>query len=341
MTASLETLLIDRLTAGLPRSRSQLNRPHESDAELVRLPDGSVLAVTTDGVVEEIETGLYADPYLAGWMAVAVNASDLAAVGASPLGIVVCETLPRGAEESLLAAVQRGLAESAAAHALPVLGGDTNEGARMQLVGTALGLIEGGAPLTRVGARPGERVYATGPLGLGSAFAFARMQRTGGEPPFRPLARLKAGQALRGVASACMDTSDGAIATLDELGRLNGVGFRLTTDVRTLLHPAALALAREAQLPPWFLLAGPHGEFELLFTVAEGREEALRSASASAGFTPLLLGEVIGGSGIELTDGRGPLQLDGGKVRNLFEESGGEIGRYVAALTAMDRAEGR
>jgi hypothetical protein len=64
----------------------------------------------------------------------------------------------------------------------------------------------------------------------------------------------------------------------------------------------------------------------------------LRRAASSGGFAPLLLGEVIEGAGLELSDRRGTCLLDGGKVRNLFEESGGEIGRYVAALTAMDRA---
>jgi len=336
MTASHEIGLIDRLIAGLPRSPAQLNRVHESDAELLRMQDGSVLAVTTDGVVEEIAAGLYADPFLAGWMSVAVNASDLAAVGAAPLGIVVCETLPHGADEALLAAVQRGIGESAAAHSLPVLGGDTNIGTELQLVGTALGLLPQGTPLTRLGCRPGERLYATGPLGLGSAFAFARLQQTGREPPFRPQARLAAGQALRGVASACMDTSDGAIATLDELGRLNGVGFRLTTAVEAMLHPAALALAAQAMLPPWLLLAGPHGEFELLFTVPADRGEALERAAAAGGFTPLPLGEVRPESGIELDDLRGSRVLDGGRIRNLFEDSRGDVGRYVGALLAMD-----
>ena len=268
-TASVEIAMIERLARALPRSPRQLNALHASDAELVHITGTTVLAVTTDGIVEEIATGLYADPALIGWMTVVVNASDLAAVGANPLGIVVCETLPPTMGPDDIAALQRGIADASLAHGLPVLGGDTNSGEQLQVVGTALGLVEGGAPLTRLGAASGDRLFASGPLGLGSVFAFTQLIRAGviNAPPFRPHARLHEGSLLRPFASACMDTSDGLLATLDELGRLNGVGFRLTLPVEGMLHGAALRLAEAQQLPPWTMLAGPHGEFELVFTV--------------------------------------------------------------------------
>lgn len=89
---SREVALLERLAGGFARSHLQCNQRHESDAELIRLPGSrSVLALTTDAISEEIESGLYADPYLIGWMTVMVNASDLAAVGAPSAS---CSTKP-------------------------------------------------------------------------------------------------------------------------------------------------------------------------------------------------------------------------------------------------------
>ena len=88
----LENSSIKNLVKIFSRSPLQQNRLHESDAELINLPGTNItLAITMDSIVEEIEAGLYTDPYLIGWMTVMVNASDLAAVGAKPLGILINE----------------------------------------------------------------------------------------------------------------------------------------------------------------------------------------------------------------------------------------------------------
>ncbi len=338
MTTVLEHAFIERLAAGLPRSRAQLNGLHESDAELVRLPgDAGVLAVTTDGLAEETATGLYTDPELIGWMLVTINASDLAAVGADPLGILLCETLPPDVTPEWIAALNAGIRAACEATGLGVLGGDTNAGSAIHLVGTALGLITDGRPLTRCGARPGDRLYASGPLGLGGAYALSRLARrgNGGSLAYRPRARLREGQLLRAFASACMDTSDGAIATVDELARRNGIGFRLDEPVERWTHTAALATAAVAELPPWMLHAGPHGEFELVFTVPADREAAFLAAARDAGWDPVPLGRATADPDIRfLVDGR-LRALDTGRVRNLYAEVGGDVERYLAALHAL------
>ena len=338
MTAVLEHAFIERLAAGLPRARAQLNRLHESDAELVRLPgDAGVLAVTTDGLAEEIATGLYADPELIGWMLVTINASDLAAVGAEPLGILVCETLPPDVTPEWLAALNGGIRAACEATGLGVLGGDTNAGAAIHLVGTALGLITQGRPLTRCGARPRDRLYASGPLGLGGAYALGRLASGGNgqSVPYRPQARLREGRLLRAFASACMDTSDGAIATVDELARRNGIGFRLDEPVERWTHTAALAAATAAGLPPWMLHAGPHGEFELVFTVPADREAAFLSAARTAAWDPVPLGRATAKPGIKLLIDAELRSLDTGRVRNLFAEVEGDVEKYVAGLYTL------
>jgi thiamine-monophosphate kinase len=348
MTRVNERVLIDRLAAGFARSPRQLNARHESDAELVRLPGGdTVLAVTTDVIVEEIAAGLYHDPYLAGWMIVAVNASDLAAVGAAPVGIVVSESLPPDLPDAALDDLQRGIRDAAERHGLPVLGGDTNQAGTLALGATAIGTVPADRVLTRRGAEPGDRLFASGPLGIGTAFAFAALMDTGGlgrsAVPFRPVARLREGRCLPGIASACMDTSDGVIATLDELMRLNGVGVRWERPLIESIHPAALATARGARLPTWTMLAGPHGEFELLFTVPDGRCAALDAAVSPLGWTPLELGVVTEEPVCSVRDATEWLEIDTARIRNLFGDVAGDPDRFLRELLggAAPRVVGR
>jgi thiamine-monophosphate kinase len=341
-TDVLELALLRRLAAGFRRSPLQLNAHQESDAELVRLPGHhGVLALTTDGLAEEIETGLYDDPYRIGWMAVLVNASDLAAVGAEPIGILITETLPSGLSDDFLARLQAGIADACKACHLPVLGGDTNFAARLQLGGTAVGWISDGQAVTRRGAAPGDRLYASGPLGAGSAFAFMQLRARAGAParvpPYQPQPRLREGRLVRHYASCAMDTSDGALATLDQLARINGFGFTMDEPEERWLHADAAAVAAAAKLPTWMLLAGPHGEFELIFTVPPGRESEFRAAAAAEAWAPVALGVATAALEIRVPRGAELVTLDTGRIRNLFTVSGSDPGRYLEELWQEDR----
>ncbi len=330
---SREIILIEKLAGALPRSPLLLNALCESDAELIRLPGTDLaLAVTTDAIAEEIAAGLYTDPYLIGWMAVMVNASDLAAVGAEPLGILLSETLPVDVEPAFIDRLQSGIGDAMEACGLHLLGGDTNFSSTMQIAATAVGLVSDGAPLTRLGCAPGDRLYASGPLGLGGAFALSRLDADATPIPYRPTARLREGRRLPGVASCAMDTSDGVVPTLDELIRLNRVGFRIDGPPGVMLHPAALETARRARLPEWLMLAGPHGEFELLFAVRPEAESTLRTAARSIDWTPIPIGTVTPEPGLWL----GSIALDSTRIRDLYAEAGGDAHKYLARLLAMD-----
>jgi thiamine-monophosphate kinase len=341
MATIIENALIERLAAGLPRSPQQLNGLRESDAELIQLPGTNVvLALTTDGVVEEIEVGLYDDPYLIGWMTVMVNASDLAAVGAEPLGVLLNQTLAPDLDDEFVARLQAGVRDACTACSLAVLGGDTNFSDRLQMTATAIGTVTVGRPLTRRGCRPGERLFASGPLGLGSAYALLKLsgdpRAAGASVEYQPAARLSEGRLLRRFASSCMDTSDGVIPTLDELMGLNGVGFTLESPVEELLHPGAAAASTATGTPPWMMLAGPHGEFELLFTVPAERCDAFVEAAAAIGWWPLEIGAVTSRAGLQIATEAGPAPLDTARVRNLFLEVDGDVEAYVAGLTRID-----
>ena len=301
-----ENALIAQLAALLPHRPTQVNGLQESDAELIRLPgEGNrILAVTTDGIVEEIDAGLYKDPYLIGWMTVMANLSDLAAVGADPVGLLVAETLPRGISDSDVIALQTGIRDACLHTGTPVLGGDTNFSDRLHTTGTAIGLISDGPPLMRVQCKPGEALFCTGFLGTGNAYAALHTMGTAVHDDilYRPTARLQEGASLRSCASTCMDTSDGLLATLDQLGRLNACGFELTGALEDIIAPDALRVASQTGLAPWMLLAAPHGEFELVFTVPECRIDALHRAAERAGWAPIRIGMATEEPGLVSSD---------------------------------------
>ena len=148
------------------RSPKQLNKVHETDAEIIELENSPYnLAITIDTISEEIKTGLYSDPYQIGWMSVMVNMSDLAAVGASPLGIVISQILPKDISDDFLSKLQNGINDACKKCGTFVLGGDTNFGDELIISGCAIGTVEKGKYLKRVGCKTGDKIYVTGKVG--------------------------------------------------------------------------------------------------------------------------------------------------------------------------------
>lgn len=322
---------IDNWVRHFTRAPHQWNVVHQSDAELVALPGTDrLLAITIDTVAEEIVTGLYREPFTMGWVAVMASLSDLAAVAADPLGLVVSVVLEPGRDDSFRTALAQGMAAACDAGGTFLLGGDTNTAISPSLTTCAIGIVSRRPVLNRVGCRPGDTVFLSGPAGAGSALALSRFLHSEGFPEgsYRPVARLNVRQTIRRFATACMDTSDGLLPTLDQLMRLNGMGFRITQDVAHILDRRALRLAVEADLPPWFMLAGPHGEFELVLTVPQGLTEHFMAEARSAGWEPVMTGTVTEEIGVKMAiDGR-QCAVDTAGVRNLFDEvSGDKIGR--------------
>ena len=335
----LENMVISSLAGNFSRSPKQINKLQETDAELIRLAPGSetLLAVTTDSLAEEISSGLYEDPYLIGWMIVMVNMSDLAAVGASPLGILVSEVLPTGMPDGACQELQRGINDASALCGTYVLGGDTNFGRELLMTGCSLGILEKGHHNSRVGCQPGDVLYTTGKLGRGNAFALSRFVcRNGDSLTYKPAARTVEGRSLLGVASACMDTSDGVLATLDQLMRLNGVGFHIDPDWENVLDADSRKLANALGIPPWLLLAGHHGEFELLFTVPECLCETLSEVARCENWSPIRLGLVTGECAIRLPLYGRNHDLDTAEIRNLASQLNLDVESYMASLLRID-----
>ncbi|MBC7541334.1 MAG: hypothetical protein H7338_01240 [Candidatus Sericytochromatia bacterium] len=335
LSALAEVRAIDALTAGFPRHPDQWNAPHTSDAEIVRLqPLGSdtYLAATIDGITSEITGGFYRDLYTAGWVLVQANLSDLAAVGAAPIGLMLALSLNTSISDN--ARLSQGITDALVASGVPVLGGDLNDSQAPSLTACAIGLVQGRV-VTRIGIQPGDTLWTTGPLGTGNALAIVRMMGLPDglcpEAAYRPQARLTIGASVRPFAKAMMDTSDGPMSTLDHLARLNNVGWAVGFDADALVETTVLQAFRSAGLPVWPLLCGEHGEYELLIAVDPADEAALRAIAPTA--VKLATATTEPGITLHLPDGR-TLAFEGDFIRNLAARTNGDWAAYAAEFQA-------
>jgi thiamine-monophosphate kinase len=253
----------------MSRHPGQIHRIGESDSEVIQVSKNLFLCSTVDSIAEEIAYGLYKDPHTMGWMTAMASLSDLAAVGADPLGLLFSATWKNNSSHEMKSGVARGLSQALKRCKTFLLGGDTGESLTTVLTGVAIGLCSE-KPVTRLGIKPGDFIFTTGALGLGPAFAFQHLLN--GTPlikesDFRPIARVKEGRLLRGIASAAMDTSDGMAATLDTLCKLNEVGVEIDFSEK-LIHRKAQAFCAASAMPTGSLMFGEHGDFELVLAVA-------------------------------------------------------------------------
>ena len=342
MSDILENAAIDAWAKVFSRSPRQANAPHESDAELLELPGvpESYLAITIDTVAEEIRTGLYRQPYTMGWVTVMATMSDLAATGADPLGLVVSVSAPSGGDPAFVEGAGRGMEEACRSLGVSVLGGDSNSAPEVSLTGCAIGVVPKEQALTRRGLEAGDALFMTGRAGAGNALGLVRLAGLSDalfpEECYRPSARVPAGLALRGRARACMDTSDGLLTTLDQLMRLNGRGFEVTCGWREILSEDVLRLCDETGTPYWMMLAGPHGEFELAFTVPGSDADAFAGEAVAWDPVPVRLGTVREERALTLAlDSGRPVDIDMAPVRNLLETAGGDLEAYLSEFRRL------
>ena len=337
LNSILENKLINNLIESFERSPVQLNKPHESDAEIIQLNNNTKLAITTDSISEEISTGLYDNPYLIGWMIVTVNMSDLAAVGASPIGILVSEIIPKVFGDEKVTELQRGISDACKAYNTFVLGGDTNEGNNLILSGTAIGIINKEKSLTRIGCKIGDTLFSSGKLGSGNAFAISKLvSQTDSLINYKPIAQIKNYNVINNYASCCMDTSDGFISTVDQLMRLNNVGFEIGSDWLNAIDDTTLKYVNSLDIPPWLLFAGQHGEFELIFTVPKDSKAAFLEESLQSGFKPVELGKVIAEKEVKINIYGEFIPINTALIRNLPTEANGDVNHYLKMLLEYD-----
>jgi thiamine-monophosphate kinase len=264
------------------------------DCAILRLEPGERLATSVDTFLEEVHFPAGAFPEDIAYRGVAVSVSDLAAMGARPLGMTVSLTLPE-ADDLWLRAFSEGLAASVSDFGLPLVGGDTSRGPLVISV-VVYGAVPSDRALLRSGARPGDRLCVSGTLGDGAA-ALSLFDGSWKPRPeyaeyidrrfYRPSARLALGRELLDVASAAIDISDGLVADAGHIAAASGVGIFIEPMQLPLSEALASHLDRELVVR-WALTGGD--DYELCFCMPP-------TATLPDGCT--VIGGVIEGEGVD------------------------------------------
>lgn len=238
--------------------------------------------VTTDVVTfdRHFPAGMSYEQF--GWYAAAVNFSDLAAMGARPIGFLAALALPLDLEAQAAYDIMSGIDQCCEFCGTGIVGGDTKTGTGI-VAGTALGTMDGRPPMRRSGARPGDIVAVTGPVG-GPAAAFIALEK-GLEAPeakealYVPIPRVEEGVAMAksGAVTSCMDLSDGLGTALNTICSASGVGIDVELDFIPR-GPCVDEMAEASGRPAKDLMLGWGGEYELLFTADRERLDRLYDA---------------------------------------------------------------
>jgi thiamine-monophosphate kinase len=249
------------------------------------------------------------DAHRLGHKSLAVNLSDLAAMGADPRWFLLALALP-DADEAWIAAFAAGMFALADAHAIELIGGDTTRGPRTISI-TAIGTLPPGYALRRDTATEGEDLWLSGSTG-DAALALAHLRGLVALDPAAlshcldrleaPAPRVALGKKLRGLAGAAIDVSDGLLADLDHVVEQSRVGAEV--DYEVLPRSAALRACADRALADECLLAGGD-DYELLFTAPAARRADVEAAGAAAGVTVTRIGCIVGGAReVRLLDAR-------------------------------------
>ncbi len=269
------------------------------DAAMLDVPAGHKLVITTDSVIEGIHVLPMATPGQFARKLVRRNLSDLAAMGARPWRYFLNLHSASFVRKEWTAAFAATLAEEQAQFGMVLAGGDTTSGGeRMHLTMTCLGLLQG-APLLRSTAQVGDDVHVSGTIGdagLGLLLLQQRLQHFHGAEHLcaryhTPEPRLALGQHLHGIASACLDISDGLLADAAQLAQASGVQLQLQRDAIPLSDAVRHALHDEKL---WTVVLGGGDDYELLFTAPSTQREAVAVLGATR------IGTVAAGAGIML-----------------------------------------
>lgn len=307
-----EFALIDEI-----RRRCALARPDVvlgigDDAALLRVPPDSELAVSMDTLVAGVHFPLQTEAFDIGWKALAVNLSDLAAMGAAPAWATLALTLPQ-ADRDWIAAFCDGFAALAQPHALALVGGDTTQGP-LSITVTVHGFVPAGQALRRDGAQPGDQVLVSGfpgdaAAGLTCVLASALLRATAEAERAellqrlnRPTPRVALGLALRGLATAAIDVSDGLVQDLGHIAARSGVAAVIEAEMLPC-SPALAAVGNATQRRQWQLFGGD--DYELCFTAPPSALPAVSAAAATAGIRVSVIGRIEAGSGVRVLDADG------------------------------------
>ena len=274
------------------------------DCAIVQPAENKSIAISCDTLVENVH--FFADMPAAalGYKSLAVNLSDLAAMGAEPAWMTLALTLPE-VDENWLSAFSEGLFEAAEYYGIALIGGDTTRGPRAINI-TVHGQVPTGKAITRHGAKTGDWIYVTGTLG-DSALGLDILRGAQQVRPeyrdylvsrhYRPTPRVLAGQSLRTLASSAIDLSDGFMSDVGHILKASGVGAIVDVDAIPLSVALRESVSHEQALS--YALTGGE-DYELLFTVPEAQKGALETALSHAGVKFVKVGQICAGNRLKL-----------------------------------------
>ncbi|AWL11425.1 Thiamine-phosphate kinase [Saliniradius amylolyticus] len=302
------------------RTRSHQRRDVEvgigDDCAVTQVPEGQSLCTTTDTLVEGVHFPKDTPVQAIAEKAMAVNLSDLAAMGAEPAWVSLSLSLPE-VDECWLNAFSNGIQQMCEYYGVQLIGGDTVRGP-LSITITAQGFVPNEQALTRSHARPGDWLYVTGTLGdAGLALDYLNGKR---QLPLNarnevltrfqtPTPRVLTGTALRRIASSCIDVSDGLVADLHHILHASGCGASIQLE-KLPLSEAMRASVSEEDAFEYALNSGD--DYELLFTVSEEQKGNLELALAAACVSATCIGQLNGKTGkVELRHGEQPYSSRG------------------------------
>ena len=286
------------------------------DCALLQPGPGMQLAISSDMLVEGRHFLSTVDPCKLGHKALAVNLSDLAACGAKPLAFTLALALPR-ADDVWLAPFSRGLLALADLHGCELIGGDTTQGP-LNICITVFGEVPAGQALLRSGAQAGDDLYVSGTLG-DARLALEVFRGTQGVPADvfeqararmeQPTPRVALGMALRGIAHAAVDVSDGLLGDLGHILDASGVGAVIDTSTTINLIASSQDPIRDksifdADTQLGYVLAGGD-DYELVFTAPAASREAVQAAARQTQTPVTRIGHIEAQPGLRLVDAQG------------------------------------
>lgn len=282
------------------------------DAAILTPPAGHELVTTVDALVEGVHFLGTDPPDLIAKKSVRVNLSDLAAKGAEPAGyllaLILPETKDMAKDMKWLRAFAHGLEEDQKTFGIPLLGGDTASTPGPLMISiTAFGWVPNGEMIRREGARAGDFVFVSSTIGdAGGGLACLKEEKENADLIRRyrlPEPRLALGRELRGLASACLDVSDGLIA---DLGHIAGVSkVRIAVDADAVPRSKALRALWGESEEALVRAVTAGDDYELAFTAPSSKRDAVHKAAARAGVAVSEIGRVEAGEGIVLRNRAG------------------------------------
>ena len=267
------------------------------------------LLVTTDMMYQRTHIPTQMSPYQMGWFLVAINLSDLAAKGGTPLGLVLSFGFPKKTSEQLLKDLVKGADACAVAFGTTIVGGDTKEMAEITLCGTAFGTVKKDEFMPRFGAHPGDVVAVTGTLGKAGAGYYALKRRKSEKKLFQaflePVPRLMEGRLLakQHSVTSSMDISDGLSASLYQLREINNVGFEIKKNALPLASELCSLIGKSHDIDPYSVALHFGGDYELLITMPIEAMKKTQKTLRKHGADLTVIGTVTKKKNIVLLDG--------------------------------------